>query len=62
MVKWVLLLIIAKGFNGFETKPLGYFDTIAQCHVSSTQIFWEDMPFNQEAVCIRVEVIYDEGY
>ena len=62
MVKWVLLLIIAKGFNGFETKPLGYFDTIARCHVASTQIFWEDMPLNQKTVCIRVGVSYDKRY
>lgn len=62
MVKWVLLLIIAEGFSEFETKSLGYFDTIAQCHVSSTKVFWEDMPLNQEAVCIRVEVSHDEGH
>ena len=44
-----------------DTKSLGDYDTIAECHVAATKIFWERMPINQEAVCIRVEYQGDDG-
>jgi len=54
---WVLLLVTGYGFDSdsFETKSLGGYDTVAECHVAATKIFWERMPINQEAICIRVE-------
>ncbi len=56
-VVWVLLLVTGYGVDSdsFDTKSLGGYDTIAECHVAATQIFWDRMPINQEAVCIRVE-------
>ena len=56
-VVWVLLLVTGYGVDSdsFDTKSLGGYDTIAECHVAATQIFWDAMPINQEAVCIRVE-------
>lgn len=56
MVKWVLIVVTVKGLAQFEATPLGDFATIAECHVASTQTFWENMPMNQEAVCMRVEL------
>jgi len=52
---WVLLLVTGFGVDEFDTKSLGGYDTMAECHVASTQTFWENMPINQEALCIRVE-------
>ena len=59
-VVWVLLLVTGFGVDSdsFDTKSLGGYDTIAECHFASTKIFWERMPINQEAVCIRIE--YEE--
>lgn len=56
-VVWVLLLVTGYGVDSdsFDTKSLGGYATIAECHVAATQIFWEAMPMNQEAMCIRVE-------
>jgi hypothetical protein len=54
-VVWVLLLVTGLGVDEFDTKPLGGYDTMAECYVASTQIFWERMPMNQEALCLRVE-------
>ena len=56
-VVWVLLLVTAYGVDSdsFDTKSLGGYATIAECHVAATTIFWEHMPMNQEALCIRVE-------
>ena len=56
-VSWVLLWITAVGIEDFKFKNRGVFETIAECHVAATQIFWEDMPINEEAVCIRVETL-----
>ena len=44
----------------FEFEPIGAYDTIAECYVASTQEFWEEMPINQEALCIRVEELTDD--
>lgn len=55
MVVWVLLLVTAVSPDHFITERYGEFDTIAQCLVASTQEFWEQMPVNQEALCMRVE-------
>ena len=52
---WVLLLVTAFSSEDFEFEPIGSYDTIAQCHFASTQEFWDDMPLNKEALCIRVE-------
>ena len=54
-VVWVLLLVTAFSSEDFEFEPIGSYDTIAQCHFASTQEFWDDMPLNKEALCIRVE-------
>tara|TARA_A100001011_G_scaffold395902_1_gene492240 strand:- start:9654 stop:9848 length:195 start_codon:yes stop_codon:yes gene_type:complete len=54
-VVWVLLLVTGYGVDSFDTKSLGDYDTVAECHVAATQIFWENMPINKEAMCIRVE-------
>ena len=54
-VVWVLLLVTGYGVDEFDTKSLGGYDTMAKCYLASTQIFWENMPINQEALCIRVE-------
>ena len=60
-VVWVLLLVTGYGVDEFDTKSLGGYDTMAQCHVASTQIFWENMPINQEALCIRVEYMDNDS-
>ena len=62
-VVWVLLLVTGYGVDSdsFDTKSLGGYLTIAECHVAATKIFWERMPINQEAVCIRVEYQGDDG-
>jgi len=59
-VVWVLLLVTAFSSEDFEFEPIGTYDTIAECYVASTQEFWEEMPINQEALCIRVEELTDE--
>ena len=28
---------------------------MAECYFASTQEFWDDMPVNKEALCMRVE-------
>ena len=55
MVVWVLLLVTAVSPDHFITERYGEYDTIAECYFASTQEFWEMMPVNQEALCIRVE-------
>ncbi len=57
---WVLLLVTAFSSEDFEFEPIGTYDTIAECYIASTQEFWDDMPINQEALCIRVEELTDE--
>ena len=57
---WILLLVTAFSSEDFEFEPIGAYDTIAECYVASTQEFWEEMPINQEALCIRVEELTDE--
>ena len=59
-VVWVLLLVTAFSSEDFEFEPIGTYDTIAEGYVASTQEFWEEMPINQEALCIRVEELTDE--
>jgi len=58
-VVWVLLLVTGYGVERIDTISLGGYDTMAECHVASTTIFWERMPMNQEALCIRVEYEHD---
>ena len=59
-VVWVLVLIKAYGIYTFDFEALGAYDTMAECYVASTQIFWGDMPLNEEAVCMRVEEFVNE--
>jgi len=59
-VVWVLLLVTAFSSEDFEFEPIGAYDTIAECYVASTQEFWEEMPINQEALCIRAEELASE--
>ena len=54
-VVWVLLLVTALNRYDFVTENIGDYETMAECNVASTQKFWEDMPMNKEAVCMRVE-------
>ena len=59
-VVWVLLLVTAYNGEDFDFEPIGSYDTIAECHFASTQEFWDEMPINQEALCIRVEELTNE--
>ena len=61
-VVWVLLLVTAYSGEDFDFEPIGSYDTIAECYVASTQEFWDEMPLNKEALCMRVEeVIYEKN-
>ena len=52
---WVLMLITALNRYEFVTENVGDYETMAECYFASTQMFWDDMPMNKEAVCMRVE-------
>jgi predicted RNA-binding protein len=39
----------------FVTENIGDYETVSECYFASTQMFWENMPMNKEAVCMRVE-------
>ena len=54
-VTWVLLLVTALSRYDFVTENIGDYETVAECYFASTQMFWENMPMNKEAVCMRVE-------
>ena len=56
---WLLVLVIAVETDKGETKILSGFPTIQDCHSAATQILWENMPMNQEAVCVRTETKRD---
>ena len=61
-VVWVLLLVTAYSGEDFDFEPIGSYDTIAECYVASTQEFWDEMPLNKEALCMRdEEVIYEKN-
>ena len=49
------MLVTAFSSEDFEFEPIGVYDTIAECHFASTREFWDDMPLNKEALCMRVE-------
>tara|TARA_B100000575_G_C22835047_1_gene489905 strand:+ start:485 stop:685 length:201 start_codon:yes stop_codon:yes gene_type:complete len=59
-VVWVLLLVTAYSDKDFAFERIGAYDTIAECYVASTQEFWDEMPINKEALCIRVEELTNE--
>lgn len=59
-VAWVLLLVTAFSSEDFEFEPIGTYDTMAECYFASTNEFWEEMPMNKEALCMRVEEIASE--
>ena len=54
-VVWVLLLVTALNKYDFVTENIGDYETVAECHFAATRMFWDDMPANKEAVCMRVE-------
>ena len=54
-VVWGLLLVTALNKYDFVTENIGDYETVAECHLAATQMFWDDMPANKEAVCMRVE-------
>ena len=56
---WLLVIVIAVETDKVETKILSGFPTIRDCHSAATQILWENMPMNQEAVCVRTETKRD---
>ena len=59
-VVWVLLLVTAFSSEDFEFEPIGTYDTIAECYFASTSEFWEVLPMNKEALCMRVEELASE--
>ena len=59
-VVWVLLLVTAYNGEDFAFERIGSYDTIAECYVASTQEFWDEMPLNKEALCMRVEELTSE--
>ena len=59
-VVFVLLLVTAYSGEDFDFEPIGSYDTIAECYVASTQEFWDEMPLNKEALCMRVEEVVHE--
>ena len=59
-VAWVLLLVTAFSSEDFEFEPIGTYDTMAECYFASTHEFWEEMPMNKEALCMRVEELASE--
>jgi hypothetical protein len=56
---WLLVLVTATEIDRIETKILSGFPTVQDCHSAATQILWENMPVNQEAVCVRTETKRD---
>jgi len=58
-VKWVLLIVTAINYTDFDMEPIADYETMSDCYFASTQLFWEDMPLNKEALCMRVGG-YDE--
>ena len=59
-VVWVLLLVTAFSSEDFEFEPIGMYDTMAEGYFASTREFWDDMPMNKEALCMRVEELVSE--
>lgn len=56
---WLLVLVTAVEMDRIETQILSAFPTIEDCHLSAYQILWDNMPMNQEAVCVRTETKRD---
>ena len=54
------MLVTAYNGEDFDFEPIGSYDTIAECYVASTQEFWDEMPLNKEALCMRVEEVVHE--
>jgi hypothetical protein len=55
-MKWVLVLVVSFGGGNFETKTLGGYHTVAQCHVATTELTWgETMPVNEGIICMKVD-------
>jgi hypothetical protein len=53
-VAWVLLLITAVEVENFEVETVAYYPTMAECYFASTKLFWDELPINQELLCMRV--------
>ena len=37
---WLLVLVTATKIDKIDARALGGYETIAECHVAATQIFW----------------------
>ena len=59
-VVWILLLVTAFSREDFEFETIGTYDTMAECYFASTNEFWDEMPMNKEALCMRVEELVRE--
>jgi hypothetical protein len=55
MTSVVLLIVTALSSGEFQVDKLGQYNTLVECHVATTMKFWEQMPINQETLCIKVE-------
>ena len=53
-VVWVLLIVTAINRDDFTLQPVAEYPTMAECYVASTKLFWDDVPINQELLCMRV--------
>jgi len=58
---WLLIVVIAVEMDRIETRVLSGFPTMEDCHSAASQILWENMPLNQEAVCVRAETKRDRS-
>ena len=54
---WVLAVVTAMSVERLEARSIGYFESVEDCHKTATKVFWENLPENVEAVCIRVEMM-----
>jgi len=55
-MKWLLLVIVA--FDGeLSVEVVSEHETMAQCHVAGTRIYWEErMPLNKELLCFATDI------
>ncbi len=53
---WVLVLVTAHTPLSYGVEPLAFSDTMSECYFHSTVVdLDEDLQFNSEMLCIRVE-------
>lgn len=53
-VVWVLMIVTAANRSDFHVTTVAEYPTMAECYVASTKLFWDDVPMNQELLCMRV--------